>query len=131
MRFQAPNMRTGLRILTVALTIIMTATMFVSSAFAQSTYTYSGNPFDTVQGAYTTAHQVSGGFTLPTRLMPNLPANTDISAQVLSYRFNDGVPTLTEGDLLEGGCDSLQQLALGHLAEAGIRLGWREGETHA
>lgn len=42
--------------------------------------------------------RITGGFTVPVELAPNLPEGTDISSQVPSYSFFDGVQTVTEAD---------------------------------
>ena len=86
------------RFLPVILAAMTVAVLLAPAAFAQSTYTYSGNNFDTVLGAYTTSMNNTGSFTVAVQLTPNMPAGTDISAQVLSYSFNDGVQTLTESN---------------------------------
>ena len=62
------------------------------------TYSYTGGSFITVMGStYTTAMRITGEFTLAAPLAPNLPW-TDLSTQVMSYRFNDGVQMLTEAN---------------------------------
>ena len=62
-----------------------------------ATYSYTGGNFSVAFDPYTTAMRVTGEFTVATPLTPHLPW-TDISAQVTSYRFEDGIQTLTEAN---------------------------------
>ncbi len=71
--------------------------VFVSGTAAAATYAYFGGNFDTASGTYTTAMRNTGQFSVAGTLPVNMP-NTDISAQVTSYSFNDGVQTLTQAN---------------------------------
>ena len=62
-----------------------------------ATYTYSGNNFNSVSGAYTTSMRVTGTFVLGAPLAPGMPL-TEIKPSVLSYSFSDGLQTLTEAN---------------------------------
>jgi hypothetical protein len=64
----------------------------VVAAEADTIYTYTGNPFTSVFGPYTTSDFISGSFDLATPLANNLP-ETVISP--LSFSFTDGVQTIT------------------------------------
>ena len=58
-----------------------------------TTYTYTGNPFTTANGPYTTSMYVSGMLTLAAPLAPNM-----VFQQVtppLTFSFSDGVQTIT------------------------------------
>jgi hypothetical protein len=56
-----------------------------------TTYQYTGNPFTTVQGPYTTSDFVSGILTLAGPLAPNFTGVVTPTA----FTFSDGVQTLT------------------------------------
>lgn len=64
-------------------------------------YTYTGEPYTSVSGAYTTSMFVSGSFTveLPDPFT-NLPS-ADRTAQVIAFSFHDGLRTITDADTLE------------------------------
>jgi hypothetical protein len=47
---------------------------------------------------YTTAMSLSGSFSTATPLAPNLPAGTEITAQVTAYSFSDGVNIYSSAD---------------------------------
>jgi hypothetical protein len=72
----------------------------VAQATTTYTYTYTGpnfNAFSSPAGAHGPTNRVTGSFTLATPLGPNL-ALTDVTAQILSYSFSDGVQTLNSGN---------------------------------
>ena len=60
---------------------------------AITTYTYTGNNFDSVKGPYTTSHSVSGSITLSNALASNLSSFTTVSPT--SFSFSDGINTVT------------------------------------
>jgi len=64
-----------------------------ASARANVIYTYTGNPFTTVQAPYTTADRVTATMTLPNPLAANL-SNVDVTANLVSLSMSDGVQTL-------------------------------------
>ena len=75
-----------------------------SAAMAATTYFYTGNDYTLIIDntppagtTYTTSMSVTGSFTVASALAPNM-ALTDISSDVISYSFNDGVNTLTESN---------------------------------
>jgi hypothetical protein len=83
--------------LTLALFLFL---CFSSTVFAAVTYTYQGNTFNGFSvppGSYNIADRVTGSFTVASALASNLPEG-DISAQVLSYSFSDGVKTLNNNN---------------------------------
>src|SRR6516162_9209674 len=59
---------------------------------APTTYQYTGNPFTTVSGPYTTSDFVSGMVTFAGPLAPNLPPFTPVFPT--AFTFSDGVQTL-------------------------------------
>ena len=61
------------------------------------TYSYTGNNFTDLRGVYTTAHFISGQFTvdLPTNL--NV-AVADYTSNVTAFSFSDGVQIFTDAD---------------------------------
>jgi hypothetical protein len=61
-----------------------------------TTYQYTGNPFTTVSGPYTTSDFVSGMLTLAGPLAPNMPLTT---ITPIAFSFSDGVQTLTNHTL--------------------------------
>jgi len=73
------------------------ALLATASVFAATTYTYTGPTYTTVSGAFTTSMRITGSFTTATPLVPNL-AGVDITGQVTSYSFSDGVNTYTSSD---------------------------------
>jgi hypothetical protein len=77
-------------------------------ASASYTYTYTGNDFTTItcvgncpSPAYSTSDFISGSFTLPSPLAPNLD---DVSIFPSSFTFTDGPDTFTSGDPLISVC---------------------------
>jgi hypothetical protein len=64
----------------------------VAQSTAETTYTYTGNPFTFAVSPYTTNDFISGSFDLATPLDPNLPFT---SITPLSFSFSDGVLTHT------------------------------------
>ena len=77
--------------------MLLVSMFFASLANAATTYTYTGNNFDTVTGVYSTSDSVSGSFTVAS-IFPADMDTVDISQQVLSYSFTDGVNSLNESN---------------------------------
>jgi hypothetical protein len=76
--------------------LLATATLILCplAAHADTTYTYSGNPFDSVAGLYTTSDSIQGSFTVASPFLLN-------SSNVFtpsSFSFTDGLQTLTSLD---------------------------------
>jgi hypothetical protein len=72
---------------------------FLTTASVQAvptTYQYTGNPFLTAVGPYTTADFVTGMVTLSAPLAPNMPPLSTVSP--ISFSFSDGVQTLTNNN---------------------------------
>lgn len=69
-----------------------------SSAALSATYVYSGPPYTTVGGIYTTSMRITGSFTTANPLAPNL-SNVEIGPNglnlVTSWSFSNGVATFT------------------------------------
>ena len=76
----------------------LVALLATASAFAATTYTYTGPAYTLVTGTYTTSMQITGSFTTAAPLAPNL-SDVDITGQVTSYSFSDGVNTYTNSDI--------------------------------
>lgn len=58
-------------------------------------YQYTGNPFTSAIGDYTTGDRITGTLTFATPLAPGL-VSTDVTASVVAYSFSDGVQAYTE-----------------------------------
>jgi len=100
-----------------------------SNAMAATSYQYSGNNYTTIIDftppngtTYDTSMSVTGSFSTLAPLAANL-ALTDISADVTSYSFNDGVATLDESTSIVLGVFSVATDALGDITEWKIELG--------
>ncbi len=74
----------------------LVALLATASAFAATTYTYTGPAYTTVSGTFTTSMQVTGSFTTATPLGPSFSG--DITGQISSYSFSDGLHTYTSSD---------------------------------
>jgi len=61
-----------------------------------TTYQYTGNPFTTATGNYTTSDFVSGMLTLAGPLAANMPLT---AVTPIAFSFSDGVQTLTQSDV--------------------------------
>ncbi|MEM8962521.1 MAG: hypothetical protein AAGD38_13640 [Acidobacteriota bacterium] len=83
----------------VKLLLLVSLVSMAGMATAEpTTYTYTGNPFDTVTGPpYTTSNAITGSVTTAAPLPRNLPLS-DQRALVTSFSFTDGVQTRTDGD---------------------------------
>lgn len=66
------------------------------AAHASQVYTYTGQFYTDVTGAYTNSMRVSGSFTLAQALAADLPA-TDITGLVTQFSFFDGLHTIDTG----------------------------------
>jgi len=74
----------------------LVALLATASAFAATTYTYTGPAYTTATGTFTTSMNVTGSFTTATPLAPNFSG--DITGQISSYSFSDGLHTYTSSD---------------------------------
>ena len=86
-----------MRTRTLALPIILL--ILPLQLMADTTYTYTGNHFDFATGVYTTRDFISGSFTVPSPLAPNL--SNAINGQeftITSFSFSDGVQSLRGND---------------------------------
>lgn len=79
----------------------LVALLATASTFAATTYTFTGPVYTSATGAFNTTMHLTGSFTTATPLAPNLPPNmplTDITGQVTSYSFFDGVNSYNSTD---------------------------------
>ncbi len=77
---------------------LLVSMLFASLANAATTYTYTGNNFNSIEGTvYSTSDSVSGSFTVTSAFPANMNV-IDIRQQVLSYSFTDGVNTFNESN---------------------------------
>ena len=67
--------------------------MFTLPMMANTIYTYTGNPFTTVSGAYTTSDFVSGSLTFGSPIGANYSGNV----VPISFSFTDGLQTINAG----------------------------------
>ena len=65
--------------------------------FADTTYTYTGNPFSLANNddGVTTSDYVSGSFSLSTPLAPNMGLTLISASDITSFDFSDGVHSFT------------------------------------
>jgi hypothetical protein len=73
---------------------------FLTAASVQAvptTYQYTGNPFTSATGPYTTSDFVTGMVTLTGPLAPNMPFFSP-NVSPIAFSFSDGVQTLTNHD---------------------------------
>lgn len=80
----------------IALIIAVFALLIGNYAYAK-TYTYTGDNFTTVSGAYTTSMRVTGTLVTSSPIPPN-SVGIDISGILTSWSFSDGVQTITSAD---------------------------------
>jgi hypothetical protein len=92
-------------------TLLLLAALFVQASAWAATYTYAGPPYNASElhnfsdcqpgmgncGAYTTAMAETGSFTTAVPVAANL-TDQDITAQVTSFTFSDGLTTYASGD---------------------------------
>ena len=67
-----------------------------SQSYAIATYTHVGGNYVTATAGYTTSMHVEGSFTVANPFGPNFVG--DITGDVLSFSFNDGVRNYSSGD---------------------------------
>jgi PEP-CTERM motif len=114
--------------LNVVLCGLILAALSVTSALADTMYTYTGNPFTGGDGPtglptapFSSNDFVSGSFTVSTALAPNMIPDTPITPT--SFSFSNGVSTLTNSDPLFvldffGGTDATGSLTSWFIAMA-------------
>ena len=79
---------------------------------AAAIYEYSGPNFDQVQGIYTTSNKAAGKFSTAAALAPGLNL-ADVSSQIISFNYCDGVQTLTIGfNLSTNGSGAVSQMQM-------------------
>lgn len=77
---------------------LLAAVLSPLSALADTTYSYTGQPFTDVSGAYTTSNAITGQFTLAAPLAPSIATDTAITP--LTFSFTDGLQTVTNTSTL-------------------------------
>lgn len=96
--------------------LVAFASLFSFSATvnaASTTYTYTGNNFNSVKGPYTTSDSVSGSITLADALASNLAGFTTVSPT--SFSFSDGINTVTNTTANVGSLFAFKTDALGNI----------------
>jgi hypothetical protein len=68
-----------------------------ASAFAATTYSYTGPAYTLATGTFNTSMHITGFFTTATPLTPNL-SDVNITGQVTSYSFSDGINSYASSD---------------------------------
>jgi PEP-CTERM motif len=92
----APHQPCTLEIIMRLRTLVLSAALLLPlPLMADTVYTYTGNPFSTPEGVYTTSDFVSGSFTLSTPLAPDSPYE---NITPTSFSFSDGHQTLDESN---------------------------------
>lgn len=77
--------------------VSLVALLATASAFAATTYTYTGVAYTVISGAFTTSMLMTGSFTTTTPLAPNL-SDANITGLVTTYSFSDGVNSYVSSD---------------------------------
>jgi hypothetical protein len=70
-------------------------------ASADTTYVYTGNDYTSAYGLFTTSMNLTGSFTVASPLIGGL-SDVDISSEIISWEFNDGVDTYGSTDPFSG-----------------------------
>ena len=84
--------------------LVLGVLLLLSTLATAATYTYTGVPYTTATGAYTTAMSINGSFDTATPLPANMPPTAigpSGSNLVTSWSFNDGVNTLNNTNSME------------------------------
>jgi hypothetical protein len=87
---------------------LVNAALFVAliasgAAAASTTYVFTGHPYQTANGSYTTSMSITGSFTTAAPLAANLTSSTDITPLVKSWSFSDGVNNYTLANSVQNG----------------------------
>ena len=80
----------------LSLAVALTIALVAQPMFANTIYSYTGNPFTNVTAPYTTSDFVSGMLTLAGPLAANMPLT---AVTPIAFSFSDGVQTLTQSDV--------------------------------
>ncbi|KRD22113.1 MULTISPECIES: IPTL-CTERM sorting domain-containing protein [Acidovorax] len=125
-------------------TLLLLAALFVQASAWAATYTYAGPPYSATNlhnytncipgfgncGTYTTAMAQAGSFTTAAPLPGNLNF-TDITAQVTSFSFSDGLTTYSSSDP-QVTLVSVMATTTGGILEFGVIVQrWQASAPHA
>lgn len=79
--------------------LVFTTMLCSTLSFADTTYTYTGPHFNTVESPYTTADRITGSFTVsdppPESVFFGDPSNGGYTTGLVAFRFTDGFTTFT------------------------------------
>ena len=97
--------------LLVACASLMSFSASVNAAI--TTYTYTGNAFNSVTSPYTTSDSVTGSITLANALASNLTSFTTVTPS--SFSFSDGINTVTNTTANVGSLFAFKTDAIGNI----------------